>query len=159
MPGPEGKAVGYLERNVRQTTTSRAMRACWLFSLPLFLSGPPQLSAQSLLDEETEQLLVHAVEAAAELDLYSARCRSDVSGRHTDNLNKELAGKFHMTVLEVEDDLFPERSYRRVKERLRRDFLSRLRAVGGCKAAKAAGMPEQLRARYDKLTQEIDRLP
>jgi hypothetical protein len=159
MPGLEAKMVGYLERSVRQTATSLAMRACWLLSLLLFLAGPLPLCAQSLLDEETKQLLVQAVETAAELDLYGARCRSDVSGRHTDNLNKELAGKFHMTVLEVEDDLFPERSYRRARERLQHDFLSKLKAVGGCKEAKAAGMPEQLRARYDELTQEIDRLP
>jgi len=115
--------------------------------------------ALSLLDEQTEQLLVEAVEAAVELDLYNARCRSDVSGRRTDNLNKELASKFRMTVIKVQDDLFPERSYRRVQERLQRDFLQKLKDAGGCKGAKEQGMPEQLRGRYDALIREIDRLP
>jgi len=115
--------------------------------------------ALSLLDEQTEQLLVEAVEAAVELDLYNARCRSDVSGRRTDNLNKELASKFRMTVIKVQDDLFPERSYRRVQERLQRDFLQKLKDAGGCKGAKEQGMPEQLRGRYDTLIREIDRLP
>jgi hypothetical protein len=118
-----------------------------------------QLCAQPLLDEETEQLLVQAVEAAAELDLYNARCRSDRSHRRTDNLNKELASRFRMTVLEVEDDLFPERSYRKAKERLQRDFLAKLKQAGGCKEAKKAGMPGKLRERYDGLMSEIDALP
>ena len=126
-----------------------------LFVLP---SASP-LAAKPFLDEETERLLVAAVEAAAELDLYSARCRSDVSGRRTDNLNKELASKFRMTVLEVEDDLFPERSYRRARERLQQDFLETLKQAGGCKEAKKAGMQSRLRTRYDDLMAEIDRLP
>jgi hypothetical protein len=112
-----------------------------------------------LLDEETEALLVSAVEAAAEIDLYSARCRRDVSGRHTDNLNKELVSKLRMTVLEVEDDLFPDGSYRRAKERLQRELLEKLKQAGGCEQAKHTGMPAQLRERYDDLMREIERLP
>jgi hypothetical protein len=125
----------------------------------LFVACLPPLSAQPLLDEETEQLLVDAVEAAAALDLYGARCRSDVSGRYTDNLNKEFVSKFRTTVLEVEDDLFPERSYRLAKERLQRNFLVKLKEAGGCKEAKRAGMPAQLRARYDELVRKIEGLP
>jgi hypothetical protein len=129
--------------------------------LLLVLLLVPALAAAlaPLLDEETEQLLVEAVTAAAELDLYHARCRSDVSGRRTDNLNKELASKFRMTVLKVQDDLFPERSYRRAQERLQRDFLAKLKAAGGCSGAKASGMPAQLRNRYNELVGEIERLP
>ena len=132
-------------------------------SLPLLLALTlaPALSMalEPLLDEDTEQLLVDAVTAATEVDLYHARCRSDVSGRRTDNLNKELASKFRMTVLKVQDDLFPERSYRRAQERLQRDFLNKLKEAGGCSGAKASGMPERLRTRYDELVKEIDRLP
>ena len=130
-----------------------------LFAAFVFTVIAPPPVAQTLLDEATEQLLVDAVSAAAELDLYHARCRSDVSGRRTDNLNKELVSKFQMTVLEVEDDLFPERSYRRAKERLQREFLVRLKQAGGCKEAKRAGMPAQLRERYDRLMSEVDALP
>jgi hypothetical protein len=130
-----------------------------LIAALLFAANVLQLPAQSLLDVETEGLLVNAVEAAAELDLYNARCRRDVSGRRTDNLNKELASNFRMTVLEVEDDLFPERSYRRAKERLQRDFLEKLKQAGGCREAKKAGMPDVLRGRYDELMREIDALP
>jgi hypothetical protein len=122
----------------------------------------PALAAQALeplLDEETEQLLVDAVTAAADLDLYHARCRSDGSGRRTDNLNKELASKFRMTVLAVKDDLFPERSYRRAPERLQQDFLRKLKEAGGCSGAKESGMPGELRERYDRLLREIERLP
>jgi len=116
-------------------------------------------SARPYLDEETGQLLVQAVATAARLDLYGSRCRSDASGRHTDNLNKELAGKLRMTVIEVQDDLFPEGSYRRVQERLQRDFFRELKEAGGCKGAKASGLPQQLKSRYDGLMQEIDALP
>jgi hypothetical protein len=133
-------------------------RAAWLVAVLIATTTPP-LPAQPILDEETQRLLVDAVAAAAELDLYNSRCRSDVSGRRTDNLNKELANKFRMTVLEVEDDLFPERSYRRAKERLQRDFLDKLKQAGGCKEAKKAGMAGKLRARYDALMSDIDTLP
>jgi hypothetical protein len=126
---------------------------------PLILLAAASVPAQQLLDEYTRKLLVAAVTAAAELDLYNARCRSDVSGRRTDNLNKELVSRFRMTVLDVEDDLFPERSYRRAKERLQRDFLDQLKQAGGCKAAKQAGMQTDLRGRYDTLMREIDALP
>jgi hypothetical protein len=143
----------------RFATSEINMKKDVLRATLLFAAATLSVRAQPMLDEETQQLLVDAVEAAAELDLYNSRCRRDVSGRRTDNLNKELVSKFRMTVLEVEDDLFPERSYRRAKERLQQDFLSTLKQAGGCKEAKKAGMPEQLRARYDELMSEIDRLP
>lgn len=146
---------------IRRHTMLHVSQKLGLLSLGalLYAASTQLITAQSFIDEQTEQLLVNAVEAAAEFDLYNARCRSDGSGRRTDNLNKELAGKFRMTVLDVEDDLFPERSYRRAKERLQRDFLETLKQVGGCKEAKKAGMPAKLRERYDNLMQEIDALP
>lgn len=121
------------------------------------LTGPA--SAQGLIDEHTERLLVEAVTAAVELDLYNARCRSEVSGRRTENLNKTLASRFRLTVIRVQDDMFPERSYRRVQERLQQDFLDRLREVGGCREAKQAGMQQELNDRYQRLMQEIRALP
>ena len=83
--------------------------------------------AQGLLDEETTRLLVEAVEAAAELDLYNARCRSDQSGRRTENLNKALTGRFRITVIGVQDRYFPERSYRKAQVRVQNAFLERLK--------------------------------
>ena len=143
-----------------QTAPRRTARARLSLAAALLLGiGAVQLRAQPLLDEDTQRLLVEAVEAASELDLYGARCRRDVSGRHTDNLNKVLASKFRMTVLEVEDDLFPEKSYRRAKDRLQRDFLAKLKEAGGCKEAKRSGMPASLRERYDALMGGIDALP
>lgn len=133
-------------------------RSLGIASALLAALAPPVFS-QSPIDGEIGQLLVNAVEAAADLDLYNSRCRSDDSGRRTDNLNKELAGKFRMTVLKVQDDLFPEGSYRRVQERLQRDFLERLKRAGGCKEAKKAGMPEELGGRYEQLMREIEALP
>jgi hypothetical protein len=147
-------------RKVRQTLTSWTAGALRpLLPFLLLLGCTPALWAQALLDEETRGLLVNAVEVAAELDLYGARCRSDDSGRYTDDLNKELAGKFRMTVSDVKDDLFPEQSYRSVNERLQRDFLEKLKAAGSCKEAKQAGMPTRLQARYKVLMQEIEQLP
>lgn len=116
-------------------------------------------AARLPLDEATEQLLVEAVEAAAAVDFYNARCRSDVSGRRTDNLNKELVSRLRTTVLSVQDDLFPERSYRRVQERLQEEFLETLRQAGGCKGAKESGMPERLGARYEAAINAIEALP
>lgn len=134
------------------TKTLAAIVACALLVAALAAARP-------YLDEATEQLLVNAVQAAVRIDLYGSRCRSDVSGRHTNNLNKELAGKLRMTVIEVQDDLFPDGSYRRVQERLQQEFFSELREAGGCKAAKASGMQEQLKERYDALIDEIEALP
>jgi hypothetical protein len=116
-------------------------------------------TARVYLDEETEQLLVDAVEAAVRLDLYGSRCRSDASGRHTDNLNKELAGKLRMTVLDVQDDFFPEDSYRRARERLQRDFFADLKEAGGCKGAKVGGLRDELKVRYEALMDRIEALP
>jgi len=128
-----------------------------LAALLVAVSSPAP--ALSYLDEDTGRLLVQAVEAAAEYDLYNARCRSDLSGRRTDNLNKKLASKFRMTLIKVQDDLFPERSYRRAQERLQSDFLAKLKNAGGCKGAKEQGMPDELRRRYDDLMREIEQLP
>ncbi|HPB74261.1 MAG TPA: hypothetical protein PLY96_03290 [Chromatiaceae bacterium] len=120
---------------------------------------PLSTQAQSPLDEPTRNLLIEAVTAATEVDLYNARCRSDQSGRRTDNLNKLLASKFRLTVLKVQDDLFPEKSYRRAQTRLQEEFLARLKAAGGCPGAKEAGLPAQLGDRYQALMREIERLP
>ena len=115
--------------------------------------------AQGLLDEETTQLLVGAVEAAAELDLYNARCRSDQSGRRTENLNKALAGRFRITVIGVQDRYFPERSYRKSQERIQNAFLERLKAAGGCAEAKTSGLREALEARHRDTLGAIEALP
>jgi hypothetical protein len=102
---------------------------------------------------------VAAVEAASALDQYNARCRSDVSGRHTDNLNKELVGKLRITVISVQDDHFPEHSYRRAQTRLQEQFLEVLRQAGGCKGAKDSSLPQTLRDRYRTALDAIKALP
>ncbi|SDW93942.1 hypothetical protein [Thiocapsa roseopersicina] len=111
------------------------------------------------LDEATEQLLIEAVEAAYAVDLYHARCRSDGSNRRTENLNKLLASRMRMTVLRVQDDVFPERNYRKVQERLQRDFLAMLAEHGGCAGVKDSELPAELRARYDEKIRAIEALP
>ena len=110
-------------------------------------------------DPDTAPLLVEAVTAASDLDLYNARCRSDVAGRATDNLNKAMVGKLRITVLSVLDDLFPERSYRRAQQRLEADFLSRLRDLGGCQAVKESALPQELRDSYQEKLDAIRALP
>jgi hypothetical protein len=115
--------------------------------------------AQGLLDEETTRLLVEAVEAAAELDLYNARCRSDQSGRRTENLNKALTGRFRITVIGVQDRYFPERSYRKAQERVQNAFLERLKAAGGCAEARASGLRDALETRHRETLGAIEVLP
>ncbi len=110
-------------------------------------------------DPEVQTLLVEAVEAAAALDFYDARCRGDVSGRGTDNLNKLVAGKLRTTLLSIQDDLFPERDYRRVQRRLEEDSLRILRDAGGCPGAKESDLPARLRARYDERLNALRALP
>ena len=128
--------------------------------LALALAGAaPTAAAQTLLDEETDRLLVEAVTAAVELDLYNARCRRDRSGRHADQLNRLLASRFRTTLVKVQDTLFPERSYRDVQERLQQEFLERLREAGGCKGAKETGLRNALSDRHQELMREIDALP
>jgi hypothetical protein len=113
------------------------------------LAGPAAALDEALLTDADRALLVDAVEAAFELDLYNARCRNDQAGRHTENLNKELVSSYRMTVLDVLDDFFPERYYRSARERLEQDFLTRLRDMGGCPGAKAADLRIELGSRYD----------
>lgn len=127
-------------------------------ALALVLTGAPAHSAVPL-DPETEQLLVEAVEAAAALDFYNARCRSDRSGRHLDNLNKELVSKLRLTVITVQDDLFPEGSYRAAQARMQEDFINALREAGGCKAAKDGGLRERLQADYRQKLEAVEDLP
>ena len=110
-------------------------------------------------EEEFAALLVEAVTAAVELDLYHARCRRDLSGRRTDNLNKALASRFRLTVLQVQDELFPDGSYRQTQQRLQREFLARLKEAGGCRGAKDTGLPEQLRARYAETLEQVKQSP
>jgi hypothetical protein len=123
------------------------------------LPGPAPAIDEELLTDEDRALLVDAVEAAFELDLYNARCRNDQSGRRTENLNKELVSRFRMTVLDVLDDLFPEGYYRTARERMREDFLARLRAMGGCPGAKAEGLRDDLGARYDAAMEAVAARP
>ena len=137
----------------------RRLSILGLAPLGLSLLAPLPAPAQPPLDESTRELLVKAVTVASEVDLYNARCRSDQSERRTDNLNKLLASKFRLTVLKVQDDLFPEKSYRKAQTRLQEEFLARLKAAGGCPGAKEAGMPAELGDRYQALMREIERLP
>lgn len=125
--------------------------------LALALTGGARAAVP--LDPETEQLLVEAVEAAAALDFFNARCRSDNSGRHIDNLNKELVGKLRVTVLSVEDDLFPERDYRRARERMQEEFIGILREAGGCKGAKDSGLRDRLQANFREKLAAVEDLP
>jgi hypothetical protein len=111
------------------------------------------------IDEPTQAILVDAVEAAYALDLYHARCRRDGSNRRTENLNKLLASRLRLTVLRVQDDLFPERNYRKVQERLQADFLNLLRERGGCDEVKQTELPAELRMRYDEAMRAIESLP
>jgi len=130
-----------------------------LFLCCLLALAAPTAHCGEPLDEETDQLLVEAVEAAFELDLYNARCRSDQSGRNTENLNKELASRLRMTVIDVQDDLFPEGYYRDAQARMERDFLARLREIGGCDGAKKAGLRDSLGERYDAAMEQIAKRP
>lgn len=111
------------------------------------------------IDQATQDLLVNAVEAAFELDLYNSRCRSDVSGRRSENLNKELVSRYRMTLIDVQDDYFPEGYYRDAQARMEADFLSRLREIGGCGAAKAAGFRDRLIERYQRAMDLIAERP
>lgn len=129
-----------------------------VLALTLSLCAAPS-GAGPFRSEETEQLLVEAVEVAVRVDLFHARCRADESNRRTENLNKMIASKFHMTVIGVQDDLFPERSYRRAQERLERDFAAMLRAAGGCQAARDSGIADEMTQRYQELYSTIERLP
>ena len=111
------------------------------------------------LDEHTEAMLVNAVEAAYELDFYNRRCRMDQSGRRSENLNKELVSRYRLTVIDVQDDYFPEGYYRDAQARMQADFLARLRDLGGCDGAKAAGLRDTLGERYDQAMTDLSRRP
>jgi hypothetical protein len=123
------------------------------------LMMPSETRAQGGLDAATEQLIVDAVEAAFELDLYNNRCRQDRSGRRTENLNKVLASSFRMTVLDAQDDLFPEGYYRDAQARMSADFLERLQALGGCAGAKEKRLRDSLRERYDQAMRRLEQFP
>jgi hypothetical protein len=120
--------------------------------VPAAISAPP-------IDEDQAQLLVQAVESATALDLYNARCRSDNSGRFTDNLNKALVGRLRITVITIQDDLFPEHGFRQAQRRMQEQFVETLREAGGCKGAKESGLPDQMQSRHRDLLEAIEALP
>jgi hypothetical protein len=120
--------------------------------VPAAIAAPP-------IDEDQAQLLVEAVESATALDLYNARCRSDNSGRFTDNLNKALVGRLRITVITIQDDLFPERGFRQAQRRMQEQFVETLKEAGGCKGAKESGLPDQMRSRHRELLEAIEALP
>ena len=129
-------------------------------ALPLVLVLPPLGTAYAApppLTPETKQVLVDAVEAAAALDFYNARCRSDDSGRHGNNLNKQLVNKLRLTIVTVQDEMFPEHGYRAAQKRLLEQSAALL--ADGCKAAKEMGLAEQLNERYRKGVAAIEALP
>jgi triphosphoribosyl-dephospho-CoA synthetase len=111
------------------------------------------------LDEDQGRILVEAVESATAIDLYNARCRSDNSGRFMDNLNKALVGRLRMTVITIQDDLFPERGFRQAQRRMQEQFQETLSQAGGCKGAKESGLPERMQARHRELLEAIDAMP
>lgn len=125
----------------------------------LLLSDTAVPAPRDLLDQETAELLVELVRAAAEYDLYFARCRGDVSGRRTGNLKKALINKYGITVTHVQDDYFPERSYQAARKNLETDFRRKLTRLGGCKGAKKQGLKDSLRSRYQELLDRLHRLP
>lgn len=130
----------------------------WFFLSVILIIGPTA-TARPFIDEDTQQLLVEAIEAAAFVDLFHERCRSDRSGRRTENLNKLITSKFRITIVGVQDDLFPERSFRRARERLQEEFGEMLREAGGCREARASGMAEALGERYRELFSAVEALP
>lgn len=119
----------------------------------------PLTQAALPVDEDQARVLVEAVESATALDLYNARCRSDSSGRYMDNLNKALASRLRLTVITVQDDFFPERSFRQAQQRMQTEFQQTLKEAGGCKGAKESGLPDQMRAHHQELLGEIDSWP
>lgn len=123
------------------------------------LSLGPQALAAPPLDEEQARILVEAVESASAIDLYNARCRSDNSGRFTDNLNKALVGRLRITVLTIQDDLFPDRGYRQAQRRMQDEFLKLLGEAGGCAGAKESGLPERMQSRHRELMRAIEAMP
>jgi hypothetical protein len=125
----------------------------------VLLSGTATPGPRDLLEPETAELLVDLVRASAEYDLYFARCRGDISGRRTDNVKKVLINKYGMTVTQVQDDYFPERSYQAARKNLEKDFLRQISRLGGCKGAKKAGFQDRLRARYQGLLEQLRQLP
>ncbi len=133
--------------------------AFWLVPLALCLLGPLQARADVSIDEQTEALIVNAVEAAFELDLYNNRCRQDRSGGRTEDLNKILASSFRMTVLDAQDDLFPEGYYRDAQARMAQDFLERMREMGGCSGAKEAKLRDELHKRYKRALEKLEVFP
>lgn len=154
------RAIGF-RRTASRASPGFLASPAWLPRLALagLLIASPLVLARAELEQQTQALLVEAVEAAAAVDFYHARCRGDVSGRQTDNLNKLIVSRLRTTVLTVQDDFFPEHGYRRVQQRLEQDFLELLEEAGGCQGAKDSGLPERLRARYESALEAIRALP
>ena len=111
------------------------------------------------VDPLTAELLVDLVRVAAEYDLYSARCRGDLSGRRTDNLKKAMIRKYGLTPTQVQDDYFPERSHQAARRNIEKDFVQQIAQLGGCREAKKAGYLDDLRDRNLELLDKLNRLP
>jgi hypothetical protein len=146
-------------RNTRNPKSPRLLLFPLLAALLLATATMQGAGYEALLSDEDQALLLEAVEAAFELDLYNTRCRSDQSGRRTENLNKELVSRYRMTVVDVLDDLSPEGYYRDAQTRMTTEFIARLREVGGCPGAKAAGLRDGLGERYATAMERIASRP
>lgn len=149
----DGVRTALLPGSVRSTAAALGLLAV------LCPNGVPGTRAAPPSDEQKARILVEAVESATALDLYNARCRSDNSGRFMDNLNKALVGRLRITVLTIQDDLFPERGFRQAQQRMQDDFAQTLGQVGGCKGVKESGLAERMRARHRELLEAIKTLP
>jgi hypothetical protein len=148
MSAPDDRAVKVLVRHLRAAAVGLGLTAM----VPLAFAALP-------VDEDQARVLVEAVESATALDLYNARCRSDNSGRYMDNLNKALVGRLRITVITIQDDLFPERSYRQAQQRMQVQFQETLKQAGGCKGAKESGLPNRMQAHHRELLEAIDTWP
>lgn len=163
MPSVKGRPLGTGQRRrpglPARRRSGRPVSPPWLITALLIAALSIDTVRAAPLEESTQQLLVEAVEAAHAIDLYHARCRGDRSNRRTENLNKLLASRLRTTVIRVQDELFPERSYRRAQDRLEREVLAMLRERGGCDGVKDSGLPAEMRARYDEAVRAIESLP
>jgi hypothetical protein len=148
MSAPDDGAAKVLVRRLRAAAVGLGVTVM----VPLAFAALP-------LDDDQGRVLVEAVESATALDLYNARCRGDNSGRYMDNLNKALVGRLRITVITIQDDFFPERSYRQAQQRMQVDFQETLKQAGGCKGAKESGLPNRMQAHHRELLEAIDTWP
>ncbi|MCB1870170.1 MAG: hypothetical protein KDI43_17040 [Gammaproteobacteria bacterium] len=124
----------------------------------MLAAGTGAFPANSLISEETGELLAALVRASLEYDLYNARCRGNAASTKTEDSNRLFLSKYRLTVNQV-ISLYIGKDDRAERAAMEQGFLQKLSLLGGCDMAKKKKLKKELDETYRRLSEQISSLP